>query len=93
MTKIKRMTYTKDNGDVSEREVIVVSAPKENYLVYDVSKLNDEERKFLLHYLDSIDAYRDETFAELTSVTGIRQTSLWRSFKPGGIEWEQEDEI
>jgi len=91
--KIKSMTYTKDNGEVSTRDIVIVSAPRENYLVYDVSKLNDEERKLLTHYLDSIEQYRTETFAELTSVTGIRENALWRSFKPGGIEWNKEDEI
>jgi hypothetical protein len=91
--KIKRMVYTKDNGDISTREVIVVSAPRENYLVYDVTKLSEDQVKILLHYLNSIEEYREETFAELASVTGIRQNALWRSFKPGGIEWETEDEI
>lgn len=85
--KIKHMTYTKDNGEVSEREVIVVSAPRDNYLCYDVTKLDDNGKKMLEHYLNSIETYRQETFAELTSVTGIRENTLWRSFKPKGIEW------
>lgn len=87
--KIRSMTYTKDNGDVSEREVIVVSSPRENYLVYDVTKLNEKQRELLEHFIDSIDTYTDATWSELTSVTGIRQNNLWRSFKPGGINWEE----
>lgn len=90
--KIKSMTYTKESGEVSNRDVIIVSAPRENYLCYDVTKLDDKERGMLIHYLDSIEAYRDETFAELKSVTGIRQNALWRSFKPGGIEWDKEND-
>ena len=89
--KIKSMVYTKENGEESNRDIIVVSAPRDNYLVYDVTKLNEKEREILLHYLDSIESYRDETFAELTSVTGIRQNALWRSFKPEGIKWITED--
>lgn len=89
---IKSITYTKDNGEVSERDIIVVSGPKENYLCYDVTKLSVEEREILQHYLDSIEQYREDTMAELTSVTGIRQNTLWRSFKPSGIQWKEFDE-
>ena len=91
--KIKHMKYTKDSGKVSERDVLIVSAPRDNYLCYDVTSLDENERIILKHYLDSIEVYRDETFEELKSITGIRQSNLWRSFKPGGIEWEIEDEI
>ena len=92
MTKIKSMTYTKDNGEVSERDIIVVSAPRDNYLCYDVTELSKEERAVLAHYLHSIDGFIEETFAELTSITGIRREKLWRSFKPGGIQWKEFDE-
>lgn len=92
MTQIKSMTYTKDNGDVSERDVVVISSPRENYLVYDVTSLSQDERTMLLHYLESIEAYRDETMEELKSVTSIRQEKLWRSFKPDGIKWKTEEE-
>lgn len=90
--KIKRMTYTKDNGEVSRRAVIVISAPRDNYLCYDITNIGEKERKILEHYLDSIDVYRDETFEELKSITGIRQNALWRSFKPEGIEWEKDND-
>ena len=93
MTKIKRMTYTKDSGEVSEREVIIVASPRDKYLVYDVTKLTEAEKGWLLKYMKEIDTYRDETFEELKSITGIRQNALWRSFKPEGIEWETENEI
>ena len=86
------MTYTKDSGEVSERDVVVVSAPRENYLCYDITNLDDNERTILKHYLDSIEVYREETFEELKSITGIRLNALWRSFKPGGIEWGHEDD-
>ena len=92
MTKIKSITYTKDNGEVSERDVIVVSAPRENYLCYDVSGLSKDERNVLIHYLNTIDEYIDETFAELTSITGVRREKLWRSFKPANIKWDRFDE-
>ena len=93
MAQIKRMTYTKDNGEASTSDVIVVSAPRENYLVYDVSKLDEKLQGWLIKYLEEIEQYREDTFAELTSLTGIRQSNLWRSFKPEGIEWDKGNEI
>ena len=93
MTKLKCMKYTKDNGETSIREVIPVSAPRENYLVYDVSKMSQEHREILLTALRQVEEYRDNAIADFELLTGIKQSSLWRSFKPGGIEWEIEDEI
>ena len=93
MHKIQLMRYTKDNGDMSEREVIVLSGPKELYLMYDISKLSNKESNLLLETLDDIDHYRDDAITEFEMITGIKQASLWRSFKPGGIEWIKENEI
>jgi hypothetical protein len=81
------MQYTKDNGDISERYVVVVSDPRKNYLCYDVSEFKDEELKMFKHYLDSIEQYQGDTLTEFEDVTGIKISSLWRSFKPEGIEW------
>ncbi len=85
--KIKRMVYTKDNGERSHRLVAIVSEPKENYLTYDLSEFTSEEIMMFKHYMESVDNYREETFAEFEDVTGKKISSLWRSFKPGGIEW------
>ena len=91
MTKLKYMTYTKDNGDISQREVVVVSAPRQNYLVYDVTKLSNEEVNILLEALDVAEEHRDSALKHFELLTGLKQSSLWRSFKPGGIEWDNED--
>lgn len=91
--KIRRMTYTKDNGEVSNRLVIVVAEPKDNYLTYDISDFTDEEIKMIRHYLTSIDEYREETLKEFEDITGKKISSLWRSFKPGGVEWDEKDDF
>lgn len=91
--KIKRMTYTKDNGEVSNRLVVVVAEPKDNFLTYDISDFTDEELRMFEHYLESIDEYRQETFNEFEDITGRKISSLWRSFKPGGIEWDERDDF
>jgi len=93
MSKIKSMTYIKDNGDYSRRQVIVISEPRENYLVLDVTKLRLVDQQLLTENLSKLDEFRDEFIQEFEIMTGVSYNSLWRSFKPGGIEWEQENEI
>lgn len=86
----RRFRYTKDNGDVSEREVIIVSPPRENYLVYDVSKLTEKQVMQLVHVLKRGEEERDIFIKQFENNTGIKTASLWRSFKPKGIEWIEE---
>ena len=87
------MSYIKDNGDFTKRQVIVISEPRENYLVLDVSKLTSTESNLLEALLCDVDEVRDATIADFETITGKQYNSLWRSFKPGGIEWDTEDEI
>ena len=93
MSKVRRMTYTKANGDISKRSVLVISAPKKNYLMYDVSNMSDDALDVLVDSLNKAEEFRDNAMADFELITGIKQASLWRSFKPEGIEWEVEDEI
>lgn len=92
MSSIRHMRYTKDNGETSERDVIVVSYPKVNHLMYDVTSLTDKERNVLINALAAAEEARDNAIAKFEVLTGIKQSSLWRSFKPEGIEWVTEDE-
>jgi len=87
--KTRRMKYTKEDGSISDREVIVVSAPRENYLVYDVGNFTELEISHFLDVLEEADTYRNECLADFEKLTGIKLNSLWRSFKPGGIDWEE----
>ena len=89
---IRTMKYTKPNGDVSTRKIIVVSNPRDNYLTYDVSKLSEKELDVLQNALDTVDECRENCLKDFQLLTGIQIASLWRSFKPEGIEWEQEDD-
>lgn len=88
MTNSKYMRYTKDNGDESLREVIVVAKPRSNYLVYDVTELSSDDIETLSSVLDDIDEYRESQINSFELITGIKQSNLWRSFKPEGIDWE-----
>ena len=91
--KTRRFIYTKANGDVTNRYVVLVSEPRENYLVYDMSDLSEDQINYFTDALRKSEEFRDEALTEFEDVTGIKIDSLWRSFKPGGIEWEQEDEV
>lgn len=88
---IKYVQYTKANGERNLRQIIVVSSPRENYLVYDVTNLSDEHIDILELALTEADKQRDNAMKDFELLTGIKQNSLWRSFKPEGIEWEDED--
>ena len=87
--ELRPMTYTKDNGEVSDRQILVVSEPRENYLVYDVTKLSDEHLEILVDALAMAEEYRDNALADFELLTKVKVNSLWRSFKPGGISWEE----
>ena len=91
MTELKYMTYTKVNGDISKRNVIVVSRPKKNYLVYDVTNLTNEQVNTLLKCLDIAEEQRQYAMSDFELLTGISEANLWRSFKPEGIEWDNEE--
>ena len=92
MHETKLMYYTKDNGERSSRKVIVVSEPRSNYLVYDVTKLDRTQQDCLLAVLNDLEQIRKYEMDEYEVLTGTKLAALWRSFKPGGIEWLQENE-
>ena len=84
---IRRMTYTKDNGEQSDRIVFVVSKPRENYLCYDVSEFSLEDIDFLEQVLKDAEALKEDLLFEFENETGHKIKNLWRSFKPSGVEW------
>lgn len=91
--KIKTVQYTKANGDTSTRQIVVVSEPRDYYLVYDVSKLSAKQMEVLELALNQTEEFRDSAMKDFELLTGLTQNSLWRSFKPEGIEWNTENEI
>jgi hypothetical protein len=89
-SKVKRFTYTKDSGETSNRLAIVVSKPRKNYLMYDVTDLNYDEIEYFRSMLAEIEGYRTQAELDFEKVTGKKVPTFWRSFKPEGIEWEDE---
>lgn len=89
---IRDLRYTKTNGEVSRRKVVVVSNPREHYLVYDVSNFSDSELEVLQSALEKTEEFRNNAMQDFELLTGIKQNSLWRSFKPEGVEWITEND-
>ena len=79
--KIKDFTYTKASGEASERSVLVVSAPKKNYLVVEVGGLNIEEVQSINNVFNEIEDFRRE------KMDSIKDLVTWKTFKPEGIKW------
>lgn len=93
MIEPKYVQYTKVNGEISLRQIIVVSKPRKDYLVYDVTNLSDEHLNVLMVALKEADTQRDNAMKDFELLTGIKQSSLWRTFKPEGIEWQNDGDM
>jgi len=52
--KTTKFTYTKKVGDVTEREVFVLSAPGDCVFGIDVSEFDDKDKEFYLAELDAL---------------------------------------
>lgn len=76
---MRKMRYTKDNGDVSERLVLVMSKPQKNYLTIDFSEWEPEDVSEFMDQLNELDKQR----SMLLEAANVK----WRNFKPENIEW------
>ena len=52
-------------------------------------ELTDSQLEYLEAALEEVEIYRNETMAEFEAVSDVKINSLWRSFKPGGIDWKE----
>ena len=83
--KYREFTYTKDNGEVSNRRCIMLRPPQKNWLALDVSSLAPDEVQRVLNAIKDWESQRDEIFE------GLGLSNCWRSFKPTNIEWSDEE--
>jgi hypothetical protein len=81
MKQIKQLRYTKDNGEVSVRDVMVLGEPTKLYKCIDLSGLTTEQVEELKESFYEIDKFRDEMLSELTF------SLQWKNFKTEGVEW------
>lgn len=73
--EVRKIKYTKDSGDVSEREVIIMSEPHTNVMAIDLSGLSAEQVKLIQ------DELREH--AESMKALGV----AWKSFKPNNLQF------
>lgn len=92
MSKVKKIIYTKSNGDASVREIIEMSKPRKNVLALDVTSLGAWELETLVNVFLEIDEFREDIFKEWELSTGLSLSSFWRTFKPEGIEKLEDEE-
>ena len=74
-----KFTYTKDNGEITEREGIVLKEPRENFLMADVSDMAMSTGAYVQSWLE---AHRKVEQLFLESVDGFK----YRTFKPGNMQ-------
>lgn len=74
-----KFTYTKDNGDVSERVAIVLAKPSQNYLVLDISSVPPSE---LAYISEQLEAYE---LAKKNMLKSFGLDKYVKSFKPAGM--------
>jgi hypothetical protein len=84
---IRKFIYTKDTGKTSERSAIIITPPRDNYLMLDVSDLNTVEVQELREALAAADKNREEV------LDSVQDLIKWRSFKSEGITWTDKIEV
>ena len=73
-------TYTKANGDVSDRSLVVLRRPSANYFGIDVTQANEDTVEALVEFLEQQKSHLENELAEL----GLRLN--YRTFKEEGVE-------
>lgn len=87
--KYKEFIYTKDNGETSERKVLIVVEARKTHLCYDVTNLNSDDIDWLKNISEEMQKIREEMLQEFEESTDIKLDKLWRSFKPEGISYNE----
>ena len=72
-----KATYTKDNGEVSERVLVIMSKPVTNVMALDVTALNEEKQNELNQFVAAQKEALNLKLKELGA--------SWKSFKPEGL--------
>jgi hypothetical protein len=72
-------TYTKDNGNTSERLALVISEPTDNYLMLDLSDLDAGEIDYVEQQFEAFMAERKALLSKYKLSTYVK------SFKGKGI--------
>ena len=80
--EVRSFVYTKSNGERSNRRVLIMSKPSHLYLGVEVDGLTPQE-------IEDIQTAIEESRKEISAIMEY-YNAPWKSFKPEGIEWEDE---
>jgi len=83
--KLANFTYTKSDGSQSERATIVIKHPQKNYLMLDLSDLTEAEQETVIHVMEDVEYNKNDAMSQIGDLI------KWRTFKPEGIEWHNND--
>jgi hypothetical protein len=80
MMKLTEFTYTKENGDVSERALLVTQQPRTNIAGFDVTKMPESD---FAAFITEYETLTERHMAELAEVTAKYDlTHNYRQFIP-----------
>lgn len=89
MLKLTKFKYTKDNGDVSERTVVITVEPTKNLSGIDISEMEDHSQIVaLLNELEAANKEHLEKLKELYKKYDVQYR--YRQFKPENISNREE---
>ena len=81
MSKVKEFTYTKANGDVSERVVFTLNPVSDMLFGLDLTEFSEDEREEYIDQLVALDNLIKGAIIDM----GLN--SQYRNFKESGIEY------
>ncbi len=78
--ELKTFIYTKANGAVSERELVVLSKPNSNYFGLDVTEMHEDNFAEFAEKFNALKTLHDKQMRELQEEYGL--TYSGKAFKP-----------
>lgn len=80
---VNKFTYTKPTGDVSDREVFIISVPNDMYFGIDISEYSEEEKEAYAEALNDI--YEEYNVLLKEEIKQLGLSSNYRNFKADRI--------
>jgi len=93
--EIKEFCYKKADGTESDREVIVLSSPRDSYMALDISQFEEDEKDYYVAEYAKIEAEFSQRLEELfkernAKIKELGLGSCFRQFKKDRILEESE---
>lgn len=86
--EVTAVTYTKASGEESDRDIVVMSEPVDQYKVLDVTDMTEEQRTQLRALLLS---HKEALATFLASVPTEDKRPRWKNFNPAGLTFKNSE--